>query len=425
MPVAIGTLAMLVGNVGLQVFNNWRNSRQNSELQQKHEEFEQAVRAHQTERMWQIMREGQKMTLELEKARNDERIKDLGKEMDQLIESIAYQQTIENWPLKVLPIVMKNQALGNFLAHQEESIAMHCILTPSNSPLFNRHVFPYVEKALEDYCNLYWSTISSHPILFYSGAWKRNNVPTQTQIDSMRTALGNIPTVLIIPFFRPDGKLVFRLRMWGVGATSDNSMFGQITEIEPENFHHEYTKQTDYDEEEHLLDDAISDIVPYLQCMIGYIADTYFWSASGLKPHLPMLITDGSIGMEKSYNLLNNSLRYYGRLLEIGKDALRTQPFAQDNVLNLYDGYAEIAGSQAKKQAYNELKEQFPYLNWQKVRGSIVTMTEKSNPEEPHDTRPYIYCRKCGSKRCYLVEGKGYYRCEEKGCGWEGVKIII
>ena len=44
MPVAIGTLAMLVGNVGLQIFNNWRNSRQSSELQQKHEEFEQAVR---------------------------------------------------------------------------------------------------------------------------------------------------------------------------------------------------------------------------------------------------------------------------------------------------------------------------------------------------------------------------------------------
>lgn len=418
MPVAIGTLAMLVGNVGLQIFNNWRNSRQSSELQQKHEEFEQAVIDHKTERMWQIMREGQKMTLDLEKARNDQRIEELGKEMDQLIVNIAYQQTIENWPLKVLPIVMKNQALGNFLTHQEESIAMHCIFTPSNDNSFNRHVFPYVEKALEDYCNQYWSSVSSHPILFYSGAWKKNKAPTPTQIDSLRTALSSIPTVLITPFFRSNGKLVFRLRMWGVGATSDNSMFGQNPEIEPENFRHEYTKNSDYDNEVHLLDDAISDIVPYLQCLIGYIADTYFWSASGLKPHFPMLITDGSIGMDKSYYLLNNSLQYYGRLLEVGKEALKVQPFAQNNFLNLYDGYAEIAGSRAKEQVYNELKEQFPYLNWQKVNESLATTKIIKTNE------PYIICRKCGD-RCYLVKGKGYYKCCNDNCGWEGVKVII
>ncbi|MBR5650974.1 MAG: hypothetical protein IKW93_01975 [Bacteroidales bacterium] len=419
MPVAIGTLAMLVGNVGLQIFNNWRNSRQSSELQQKHEEFEQAVRDHQTDRMWKIMREGQKMTLELEQIRNDQRVKELGNEMDQLIENIAYQHTIENWPLKVLPIVMKNQAIGNFLTHQEESIAMHCIFTPSNDVSFNRHVFPYVEKALEDYCNQYWSSVSSHPILFYSGAWKKNKAPTPTQIDSLRTALSSIPTVLIIPFFRSNGKLVFRLRMWGVGATSDNSMFGQNPEIEPENFRHEYTKNSDYDNEVHLLDDAISDIVPYLQCLIGYIADTYFWSASGLKPHFPMLITDGSIGMDKSYYLLNNSLQYYGRLLEVGKEALRVQPFAQNSFLNLYDGYSEIAGSRAKEQVYNELKEQFPYFNWHKVNEIPTPTTKIIKTDEP-----YIICRKCGD-RCYLVKGKGYYKCCNDNCGWEGVKVII
>ena len=355
MPVAIGTLAMLVGNVGLQVLNNWCNSRQNNQLQQKQKEFEQAARDHQTERMWQIMREGQNITLELEKARHNQRIKELGIEMDQILISDAYRKAIESWPLKVLPIVMKNQAFGNLLTHQEESFALHCILTPSNSSLFNRHVFPYVEKALEDYCNQYWSIVSSHPILFYSGAWKVSKAPMPPQLTSMKKFLGNIPTMLITPFFRPNGKLVFRLRIWGLGATSDNSTFCQITEIEPEGFRHEYLKDSDYDKVEHLLENAISEIVPYLQCMIGYIADTYFWSSSGLTPLLPLLLSDGSINTTGMEYLLSNSSDYYEKLLLSGEENVKKQPFSQDNLVNLYEGSAELWDEKQKNEMFEKL----------------------------------------------------------------------
>lgn len=313
MPIAIGTLAMLVGNVGLQVFNNWSNSRQNDKLQQKREEFERAARDHQTERMWQILCEGQAITLELEKKRQEERLKELESEMAQLLKNLAYQQTISNWPLSVLPIVMKNQALGNLLAHQNESYAMHCILTPSNCPSFNKHVFPYVEQSLESYCNQYWSADSSHPVLFYSGAWASNDAPTQPQISSMQAALSNLPTMLITPFFRPcEDKLIFQVRMWGVGATGDNHDFQDIWEIEPTDFRHAYSTSSDYDKKEHLLDEAINDIVPYLQCLIGYMADTYFWSSHGITPIFPtLLITNNA---SKKY--LNEGRDYYSKLIE-------------------------------------------------------------------------------------------------------------
>lgn len=410
MSIAI-TLAMLVGNVGLQIFNNWSNSRQNDKLQQKREEFERAARDHQTERMWQILREGQAILLELEKKRQKERLKELESEMEQLLKNLAYQQTISNWPLSVLPIVMKNQALGNLLAHQNESYAMHCILTPSNCSSFNRHVFPYVEQSLESYCNQYWSADSSHPLLFYSGAWASNDAHTQTQISSMQAALSNLSTMLITPFFRPDeGKLIFQVRMWGIGATSDDHDFQNFLEIGPTDFHHTYSTNSDYDKEEHLLDDAINDIVPYLQCLIGYMADTYFWSSSGLKPHLPRLIKDGII----TQGLLNDSVQYYSGLLEEGKKNLTEYPFSRNNVLQLYESLSEITDSQERERLHKEMKSIFPALDEQ-TRDEVV------------ENKPFILCRNpnCpekGTGRAYLIDGKGYYKC---ACGWEGIKVII
>lgn len=311
----IGTITMVLANVGLQIYNNWCGSRQNEQLRQKREEFEQAALERNTKRMWQIMREGQALTLELEGQKHQQRLKDLQGEVDNLLHSMAYSATINNWPLKVLPIVMKNQALGNLLAQQEETIALHCILTPSNSNSFNTSIFPLIEEALETYCNQHWSIASDHPILFYSGAWKSNTHPTEVQITSMRTALSNLPTLLITPEFRPtDGKLVFQVRTWGVGASSSDEF--SIPEIEPTEFQRDYTSFLDYPHDSGLAAEVLEDLIPYLQCLVGYMADTYFWSSAGLTPVLPKLLTDGSINTDGMRYLINDCKDYYCRLEE-------------------------------------------------------------------------------------------------------------
>lgn len=342
----IGTVTMILANVGMQIYNNWCNGRQNEQLQQMREEFEQAARERQTERMWQLMREGQELTMQLEEEKHQQRIDELKNDVGDLLLKLAYENAINNWPLNVLPIVMKNQALGNLLANQEESIALHCILTPSNCPDFNKYVYSAVEKELEQYCNLYWSSNSVHPILFYSGAWRGNEAPTGVQIESMRTALSNLPTLLITPFFRPsDGNLVIQLRIWGVGAASnDNGMLSDLYEFEPseKEFQREYNKQLDFASEEGLIEDLVEDLVPYLQCLIGYMADTYFWSSSGLAPLLPHLLMDGSINTDGMKYLVNNSGAYYEKLLQSSEENVKKQPFVQDSLLNLYEGGAEL-----------------------------------------------------------------------------------
>lgn len=337
----IGTITMMLANVGLQIYNNWCSSRQNEQLRQKREEFEQAALERNTQRMWQIMREDQAITLELEKQKHQQRLKDLQGEVDNILRSMANSATINNWPLNVLPIVMKNQTLGNLIARQEETIAMHCILTPSNCCSFNTSVFPLIEEAIENYCNQYWSIASDHPILFYSGAWKSNTHPTEVQIASMRTALSNLPILLITPEFRPtDGKLVFQVRIWGVGASSSDEF--TIPEIEPTKFQRNYTFSLDYINDKELVSEILEDLVPYIQCVIGYLADTYFWSSMGKAPHLPLLVTNGTINTDGMNYLISESREFYDRLLTESEEKAKENMFMQENLLNLYEGSAEL-----------------------------------------------------------------------------------
>lgn len=336
----IGTVTMILANVGLQMYNNWCGNRQNRELQQKREEFEQAARERNKERMWKLMREGQELTRQLEEEKHRQRLDELKNDIGNLLQRMAYTATINNWPLNVLPVVMKNQALGNLLANQEGSIAMHCIFTPSNSHEFNKHVFPLVERSLETYCNQHWSITGDHPVLFYSGAWQTATAPTEIQIDSMRTALGNLPTLLITPFFRPsDGRLIFQLRMWGVGASgSDNAEFNGLNEFEPTEFQRTYTDKDDYVNETGLWDEITEDVVPYLECLIGYMADTYFWAALGLAPCLPRLLMSGVINTDGMKYLVDGGRKYYETLLNTSEQKDKEQIFEATRSLELYEG---------------------------------------------------------------------------------------
>lgn len=375
--MAIGAITMILTNVGLQIYNNWCGSRQNDKLQQKREEFERAAKERNTEHMWKLLREGQELTMQLEKEKHDDRLKELQGDLDNLLKEITHEQTIINWPLKVLPIVMKNQAFGNLLANQEENVAMHVLFAKSNYGEFNKLVHPIIEKALELHSNQHWSTKSDHPILFYSGAWDTQRCPmnpNDIQITALQAQLSNLPTLLIIPFFRPkDGKLVFQVNMWGVGASKNDTF--SVKEIEPmsDEFHFQrtYTNQQDYNNEIGLLDEIVEDLVPYLECMIGYMADTYFWSYAGLAPHLPLLITNGTINTDGMKYLITDSREYYDQLLLMCEDKAKENPFMQENLLNLFEGSAELWDNITKD---NKLEDIFITFCSQKLGETITSM---------------------------------------------------
>ena len=270
---------------GLSIFNHLKNNKHSEKLQAKQQEFARASVERNRQRMWEVLREGQEITLQMEEEAHQARIQDINDDFDKVLHRLAYNQAINTWPLKVLPIVMKNQSLGTLLCGSNENVALHCILTPSNCSTFNNYVLPEVEDALTDFCNLHWSSLSAHPVLFYSGAWKSYTNPTGIEVQQLRTDLRNLPTLMITPYFKPDGGLVFQLNAWGIG----NDVRADV-ECQDFSYAQKYALGLDFKDDSDLRTTTIEELIPYLQCLIGYVADQYFWLMHNESPLLPSLL---------------------------------------------------------------------------------------------------------------------------------------
>lgn len=337
-------------NVGASVFNNWRNNKQSHKLQEKQQEFARAAAERNKQRMWQLMREGQELALEMEHETHKNRLKDIRNDFDNILHRLAYIEAIKTWPLKVLPIVMKNQSLGSLTTTADENIVMHCIFTPSNCTQFNKHILPTIEEKLAYFCNLHWSTLSSHPILFYSGAWKTGTIPTGVEVSQLKTNLSNLPTLLITPFFEPEGGIVFQINAWGIGVELE-------TEIECADFSYakSYKQGIDYLEEEDIKERTIEEFIPYLQCLIGYIADQYFWTNHNESPLLPSLLAMKVVNTDGMQYLNTASEERYSNLLDVCVEESQSMPFSPEKMLSLLDGSSALWDDFVRKDKLEEV----------------------------------------------------------------------
>lgn len=296
MPAVTTTAIMILTNVGLQLFNSWRSTQTSEELRKKQQEFQEAAQNRNSDKMMQLLREGNALQQEIEEEAHKQRMKNLNEDFDKLIERTFQQYDIQQWPLRVLPMVMKNQSLGSFRTQSDENLVLHVILTQSNNKQFNDIVFPQIELAVEAFCNQYLNTLSSHPILFYSGAWKSKIAPEDYEILQLQEDLPNLPVLMITPYFRLEDKdsLVFNINMWGIGEP-------QQIEIQPSPkefiYYNLYAQDTNFGEE--LAAATINEFVPYLECMIGYLVDVYFWTSHRILPILPTLFAKGIIENNK------------------------------------------------------------------------------------------------------------------------------
>ncbi|MDY2943870.1 MAG: hypothetical protein SOT07_09295 [Paludibacteraceae bacterium] len=350
---------MLLTNVGLQLFNNWRNAQTNEKITRKQQEFQRAAQEHNHDRMMELLREGQALQQQWEAENHEQRLKNINDDFDTLINQTFFQYALQNsWPLTVLPMVMKNQSLGSFRTNSNENIALHVILTPSNSPNFNNAVFPQIELGLEAFFQRHWNTMSSHPVIFYSGAWKSATAPTENDIALLRTHLKSLPVLMVTPYFQPNGKkeLVFNINMWGMGnaqqTTNNNIDLSQPITIQPSeqefSYYKIYAPSTTYSDE--LKATTIEEFVPYLQCMIGYLADVYFWSAHNRPPILPTLLTIGAVNTDGMKYLLSHSEDNYVLLLNETEQEKNEKIFQEKDLIGFYMATSPLLNKQNIKE---------------------------------------------------------------------------
>lgn len=166
---------MMVASIGMQFFNNYANSKKNEEIQEKQREFQRAAAEHDFERMRKLQTESAKLALELEAEVHKERVEDINSNYDALLDNFAHSFAIQNWPLNVLPFVMKGESFGT-LFNGTKSINLHCILTPSNCDWFNKNFYDDIDLRLEAEMNNNWNAQSTHPVVYYGGAWNRRSM---------------------------------------------------------------------------------------------------------------------------------------------------------------------------------------------------------------------------------------------------------
>ena len=292
---------MMVASIGMQFFNNYANSKKNEEIQEKQREFQRAAAEHDFERMRKLQAESAKLALELEAEVHKERVEDINNNYDALLDNFAHSFAIQNWPLNVLPFVMKGESFGTLFNGTTQSVNLHCMLTPSNCEWFNREFYDDIDLRLEAEMNNKWNAQTTHPIVYYGGAWNRRsmnrgisvpNVVDLDDIELLRVKLKDVPVVVITPYFDP--WLHFKVKLWGMGRDSEapyriDIPHGNNIEYSQRIFSYDYHKeQTELTED--FENTTIEEFVPYLECLIGFIADKYFWSMYHIVPLTPTYI---------------------------------------------------------------------------------------------------------------------------------------
>ena len=313
-------ITMMVASIGMQFFNNYANSKKNEEIQEKQREFQRAAAEHDFERMRKLQTESAKLALELESEVHKERVEDINSNYDALLDNFAHSFAIQNWPLNVLPFVMKGESFGT-LFNGTKSINLHCILTPSNCDWFNKNFYDDIDLRLEAEMSNNWNAQSTHPIVYYGGAWNRRsmvkgisvpNIVDLDDIELLRVKLKDVPVVVITPYFDP--WLHFKVKLWGMGKDSDapyriDIPHGDEVEFSQRIFSYDYNKD-EVDITEDFENTTVEEFVPYLECLIGFIADKYFWSMYKIPPILQKMNVVQAFKRITSENNVKNFISY-------------------------------------------------------------------------------------------------------------------
>lgn len=320
-------ITMMVASIGMQFFNNYANSKKNAEIQEKQREFQKAAAEHDFERMRKLQAESAKLALELEAEVHKERVEDINSNYDALLENFAHSFAIQNWPLNVLPFIMKGESFGSLFNGTTQSVNMHCIFTPSNCDWFNEMFYDDIDLRLEAEMNNNWNAQSTHPIVYYGGGWSRRSLkhgvsqPNPIDLDDielLRTKLKNVPVLVVTPYFDP--WLHFRVRLWGMGKDCGmpyriDIPHGDDVEISKRIFSYDYNKEKKEEMTDDFSNTTIEEFVPYLESLIGFVADKYFWGVYHVVPMLHKICNIQSLTpLVKKENI--NNLKEYSNYAE-------------------------------------------------------------------------------------------------------------
>lgn len=363
------TIATIAVSCAVQHQITKKRIESNSKLRELREEYARKRQEHQHELAMKLMREGQQLQFQLQQEMFDAQMKQVKTAFVAELEDATQMQVYQNWPLKVLPCVIQNQSLSNLLLINKDTgvlppydrFALHCILLPSSCPTFNANVWLTLESKLEAFCNQYWNSTTGRPVLFYSGSWNRYDSTmlgnrsihgaSSTDKYDLYKSMKQLPTVLIHPDFDMDGNLVIDVKIWGMPEIEDI----EEETYSPDKFQRDYTSEINYREDADAAKEAIEDLTPYIESLIGYMADTYFWHASNAAPLLPSLIQNGDVNTNGMLYIRESAVEFYNEMFKQVEEESAKDEFSSQNISNLFKGISVLWSEQERMQKLTSL----------------------------------------------------------------------
>lgn len=229
----------------------------------------------------------------------------LNQQQKQSLHDAAYFSSLDEWPLYVPPMVMRNDNLfvpndkdvSANLVNQVEPV--HIILAPCSDVFFRNDFHMEIEKELSSFFEIFWGPSTLHPVIFYKQAWKNKTKDAdQIAVKNIYSKISTIPTIIINPVVGKSS-LRFELSFWNILADNregnkEGMVFSLPIEFPCDKF--QFKANNDYPEE--CKSYIVQETVSFLKSMLSLLIDQYSWRRYHFPPNQTRIINEKGL----SYN---------------------------------------------------------------------------------------------------------------------------
>ena len=292
--------------LGLNLLNSLINYKHQKSILKQTADFENCIQqknAKATKERFDELCKAKKDILEQEFEAQTEHAKNIHRNN---LRDIEYLSTLKDWPLFILPMAMHNEqlVLSNDNFNEYNYITPLSVITgPCRDSAFQDNIWDKTIEHLSNLMQTYWSTFSSHPIIFYQDAWK----DPKTQIDNIHTTnifnkISFVPTVIISPIVTKDKSLQVNVTYWSIINLYEHKNAPESLMLRfPSDFHH-FKRNDNYSDID--CDSIAHDLAMHIAINIGIISDIYMWNKFRTLPIIPSLIKTGTITNNDNYGSL-------------------------------------------------------------------------------------------------------------------------
>ncbi len=229
----------------------------------------------------------------------------LNQQQKQSIHDAAYFSSLDEWPLYVPPMVMRNDNLfvpndkdvSTNLVMQVEPV--HIIFAPCSDVMFRNNFHAEIEKKLSSYFEQFWGPSTLHPVIFYQQAWKNKTKDAdQITVKNIYSKISTIPTIIINPVVGKNS-LRFEVSFWNIlednrEGNKEGMVFSLPIEFPCNGFF--FKANSDYPEEIKVI--VVQETVSFLKSMLSMLIDQYSWRRYHFPPNQTRVINEKGL----SYN---------------------------------------------------------------------------------------------------------------------------